>query len=182
MQPSLKFFVSTISIICFIACGQNDTKNKELELKERELALREKELELKQSDSIKQTHNSNSDQKDTSKQPMSESASMDKGLSDQEYGKYNFTIPTGSRAYWITISLIRGTNKAILTDAGYSGGEVIEGKDNGTFVVDKVNSEFKYITCKFKKQGIYKLKYSTKKKKLILLNITDPLGNEIESD
>jgi hypothetical protein len=42
--------------IFILSCGQNDTKQKELELRERELALKEKELALKQQDTLsKQT-------------------------------------------------------------------------------------------------------------------------------
>lgn len=37
-----------------MSCGQNDTRQKELELKERELALKEKELSLKYGDSTHQ--------------------------------------------------------------------------------------------------------------------------------
>ncbi len=37
--------------IFFLSCGQNENKQKELELKERELALKEKEFALKQKDS-----------------------------------------------------------------------------------------------------------------------------------
>ena len=45
-----------IFILCIttilLSCGQNDTKQKELELREREIALKEKELALKQNDSL----------------------------------------------------------------------------------------------------------------------------------
>lgn len=42
-------FLLTVSLL-IMSCGQNDTNQKELELKERELALKEKELALKQKD------------------------------------------------------------------------------------------------------------------------------------
>jgi hypothetical protein len=40
-----------IALILLISCGQNDDKQKELELKERELALKEKELAFKEKES-----------------------------------------------------------------------------------------------------------------------------------
>lgn len=108
-------------------------------------------------------------------------AKIDKTLFDQEYGKYSFDLPA-LRFYSIMIHFIRGGNDVTLTDTTPppDGDEYIENKENGTFVVDKVNSEFKYVTCKFKKEGIYKLKYSIKKKKWILLNQQDLMGNKIE--
>lgn len=45
------------------SCGQNDNKQKELELKERELALNEKELALKEKDSIQENKKLPSDTK-----------------------------------------------------------------------------------------------------------------------
>ena len=46
-------FIMTISLF-LLSCGQNENKQKELELKERELALREKELLQKESDTSTQ--------------------------------------------------------------------------------------------------------------------------------
>ena len=49
----MKQLLITLTLSIFIlSCGQNDTKQKELELRERELALKEKELALKQQDTI----------------------------------------------------------------------------------------------------------------------------------
>jgi hypothetical protein len=44
-------FLFTIIATILISCGQNDIKQKELELKEREIVLKEKEFALKQNDS-----------------------------------------------------------------------------------------------------------------------------------
>jgi hypothetical protein len=38
--------------IFILSCGQNESKQKELELREREIAIKEKELALKQKDSV----------------------------------------------------------------------------------------------------------------------------------
>jgi len=53
----MKQLLITLTLSIFIlSCGQNDIKQKELELKERELALKEKELALIQQDTVsKQT-------------------------------------------------------------------------------------------------------------------------------
>ena len=48
----MRHFITVLTLSFIIAsCGQNDNKQKELELKERELALKEKEFALKQQDS-----------------------------------------------------------------------------------------------------------------------------------
>lgn len=187
-------------IASFLAtgCGQNSNKQKELELKERELALKEKELLIKEKEiSNIKTHSSDTIKnniQETKTAPSVKSnipadtkvlsannTSLVKTLSDQEYGKYSFDLPA-LRFYSIMIHFIRGGNNVTLTDITPppDGEKYIENKENGTFVIDKVNSEFKYVTCKFKKEGIYKLKYSIKKKKWILLNQQDLMGNKIE--
>lgn len=51
-------FLLTISLLV-ISCGQNENKQKELELKERELSLKEKELELKLKDTATSIKNLN---------------------------------------------------------------------------------------------------------------------------
>ncbi len=102
-------------------------------------------------------------------------------LSYNEYGKYSFDLPA-LRFYSIMFHFIRGGNNVTLTDTTPPPDEeeYIENMENGTFVIDKVNSEFKYVTCEFKKEEIYKLKYSIKKKKWILLNQHDLLDKIIE--
>ncbi|MBL0202165.1 MAG: hypothetical protein IPP81_19015 [Chitinophagaceae bacterium] len=47
-------FLLTISLF-LMSCGQNKTKQKELELKERELALKEKEMQIKEKENLKDT-------------------------------------------------------------------------------------------------------------------------------
>lgn len=54
----MRHLLIAFASILFVSCGQNETKQIELELKERELALNEKELALKQQDTLgKQTTN-----------------------------------------------------------------------------------------------------------------------------
>jgi len=49
----MRHFITILTLSFIIAsCGQNDNKQKELELKEKELALKEKEFALKQEDSL----------------------------------------------------------------------------------------------------------------------------------
>lgn len=176
------FYLLTISLL-IMSCGQNSIKQKELELKEREIALKEKEFAL---DSIQKISSNKTSvakipQTENNKVLSVDNTSIVKTLSDQEYGKYSFDLPA-LRFYSIMIHFIHGGNNVTLTDITPppDGEKYIENKENGTFVIDKVNSEFKYVTCKFKKEGIYKLKYSIKKKKWILLNQQDLMGNKIE--
>jgi hypothetical protein len=184
MKNIMTFLGATIiASFIMVSCGQNSNKQKELELKERELALKEKEFAL---DSIQKISSNKTSvakipQTENNKVLSADNTSIDKTLSDQEYGKYSFDLPA-LQFYSIMIHFIRGGNNVTLTDITPppDGEKYIENKENGTFVIDKVNSEFKYVTCKFKKGGIYKLKYSIKKKKWILLNQQDLMGNKIE--
>ncbi len=50
--------ILTVSIF-FISCGQNENKQKELELKEKELALKQRELDLKEKESNTQSQKDN---------------------------------------------------------------------------------------------------------------------------
>lgn len=178
---SFLFIILLFAIATLLSCGQDDTKQKELELKERELALKEKELNLKQKETVNKTETIATTQTENNKVLSADNTFIVKTLSDQEYGKYSFDLPA-LRFYSIRIHFIRGGNNVTLTDITPppGGEEYFENPENGTFVIDKVNSEFKYVTCKFKNEEIYKLKYSIKKKKWILLNQQDLIGNKIE--
>jgi hypothetical protein len=51
----MRYLIFLVVLTTMFSCGQNDTKQKELELKDRELALKEKELNLSEKDSAKTT-------------------------------------------------------------------------------------------------------------------------------
>ncbi len=192
---NIGLIVFGLSVSIFTGCNTFDKDNKtttakELELQKRELDLKQKELELREKEfTLDSIQKNNSDKTIVLKSPQTENnkvlstdnTSIAKTLSDQEYGKYSFNLPA-LRFYSIMIHFIRGGNNVTLSDITPppAGENFIENKENGTFVIDKVSSEFKYVTCKFNKGGIYKLKYSIKKKKWILINQKDLEGNKIE--
>jgi len=92
----------------------------------------------------------------------------------------NFQVPCGARPWYLTLKFIKNTNNVFSSTTFQSGVNYYEDKSNGTFTVDKTDNYFIYITCKFKSDEIYKLKYSIKKKKWILLNSCDT-APEVES-
>lgn len=47
----MRHIILSVAVVTLLSCGQNEAKQKELELKERELALKEKEFAAKQTDS-----------------------------------------------------------------------------------------------------------------------------------
>ena len=182
--------LGAIIIASFImsSCGQNSTKQKELELKEKELALKEKQLALdsvRNSNSVRTSLVSKAKQDSVSKQTQvsSQSKAMsEKKLIDKEYGTYSFNIPCGNHGWGLTIKFIQNTNKVSCSEGGIvAQGEVGESASNGTFTVDKIDDNYKYVTCKFKSKETYKLKYSIKKGKWILLNMCDN-APEVEAE
>lgn len=184
MKNRMLFMVAILfASFIMVSCGQNANKQKELELREREVALKEKELALDSIQKISSNKISEAiiPQAEIKKVVSADNTSIDKTLSDQEYGKYSFNLPS-LRFYSIMIHFIRGGNKVTLTDTTPppDGEKYVETKEEGTLVIDRVNNEFKYVTCKFKKGEVYKLKYSIKKKKWILLNQKDLTGDKIE--
>ena len=93
-------------------------------------------------------------------------------LNGVEYGEFFFTVPCGVRGWSFYVKFIPNTNNVIATetDANSQTMEVNESSAKGTFKIDKVNKDFKYVSCTINKDQTYKLKYSTNKKKWILLN------------
>lgn len=55
----MRHFILLVTVATLFSCGQDDTKLKELELKERELALKEKEFQLKENGNTKDTTKTN---------------------------------------------------------------------------------------------------------------------------
>lgn len=106
--------------------------------------------------------------------------SLEKKLIDKEYGKYTFVMPA-VRAWYLTFKFIANTNNVTCTES-HPNSQTMSGSEDvstGTFIVDKVNNDFKYVTCKFKNNQTYILKYSIKKNKWFL--ITDGFdGNKTE--
>lgn len=140
----------TVSALLIFSCGQNDNKQKELELKERELAVKEKELALKQRDTI------------SSKTPMADTS---KKTTKQEIKK---SSPNTKVMNMIFKAYEEGENmylvfKDIETGKEYSFENPDEKKFNGIKIyVPDNNSQFevkanpKYINKKFVVEAIYK--------------------------
>jgi len=99
----------------------------------------------------------------------------EKKLIGNEYGEFHFSVPCGVRGWSFTINFFSNTNTVFATETYVNSqlGNVSQGSSNGTFTVDKVNNDFKYVTCTINDGQIYKLKYSISKKKWILLNACD---------
>lgn len=84
-----QFFKICTLVLLFASCGQNDTKQKELELKERELAIREKELQLKGKDTaIAKTDSTKSSQVQVVKQTEPNTKIMTMTFEEYSEGDY----------------------------------------------------------------------------------------------
>lgn len=182
--------LGTIIIASFImaSCGQNSTKQKELELKEKEIKLREKELALDSAKAANMPNFStvtNTKQQDNLKNnKISEQDNLkpEMKLSDEEYGEYSFDVPCGMRGYGLTLKFVNNTNKVYSSEGGIVAlGEVGEGNSNGIYTLYKVDAKFKYIICKMEDGQSYRLKYSIKKKVWILLpDCTNASGEPVK--
>lgn len=169
MKNVIIFFGTLIFAVFILAsCGQND-KQKELELKGKELSQKDKTV-LNDSVNSKKTQNE-----------LANNDMPEKKLVTNEYGEYFFTMPCAARPWYLSFKFILNTNKVLSSSTFMVANDASTDNSSGTFTVDKVNNEYKYVTCKFKSGGSYKLKYSIKKKKWIVLTDCDT-APEVEAD
>lgn len=108
-------------------------------------------------------------------------------LEDSEYGEFFFNVPCGMRGWGISFKFIKGTDQVTYNQGGIvAAGEVGEASSNGSFVVDNVDKDFKYLTCSFKGNETYKLKYSIARKKWFFLPDCSTMSgekvDEVEAD
>ena len=150
MKNGLHLLLITTIVSLIISCGQDDTKKKELELREREITLKEKEIKLKEKDTSIVKTSSVDTVKKTILQEIKKSSPNAKVMT-MIFKRYE----EGDNSYLVF--------KDTETGKEYSFEDIDEKKFHGIkILVDDPNSQFevganpKYLNKKFIIEAVYK--------------------------